>query len=34
MNVDVKKISDIVIDQLPGDPYIYISADSVDLIKE
>ena len=30
-NVDVKKISDIVIDRLPGDVCIYISADSVDL---
>ena len=31
INIDVKKISDIVIDRLPGDPYIYTSADSVDL---
>src|SRR6266540_6940410 len=30
-NVDVKKISDIVIDQLPGDVCIYTSADLVDL---
>jgi ATP-dependent DNA helicase PIF1 len=31
INVDVEKISDIVMDRLPGDPYIYTSADSVDL---
>ena len=29
-NVDVEKISDIVIDQLPGDVCIYTSVDSVD----
>jgi len=33
MNVDVEKISDIMIDRLLNDPYIYISVDSVDLTK-
>ena len=33
MNVNVKKISDIVMDRLPDDPYIYTSTNSVDLMK-
>ena len=32
-NVDVEKISDIVMDQLPGDVCIYTSANSIDSIE-
>ena len=33
MNVNMKKISDIVIDRLSNNLYIYINTDSVDLTK-